>query len=219
MFPVSIGMVGIIGNYLGCPARFKTTETVWSDPILDNWHTRPEFKCDWTNRWWLITEKLLRTGVAQSDGYFVGVPDLNGPTQILDNLRSTERFLMDFYDYKECIKPALAELNRVWYDYWQACMQITRPLGGFFYWMGIWSELPSTDLQSDVSCMLSTEMFDEYFLPFIAEQTRMVDRTMYHLDGPGAIKHLDSLLKLERLTGIQWVRGDGARPTVEWIPP
>ena len=46
----------------------------------------------------------------------------------------------------------------------------------------------------------------------------MVPRTIYHLDGPGAITHLDSLLGLPNLNGIQWIPGAGARPTVEWIP-
>jgi hypothetical protein len=84
--------------------------------------------------------------------------------------------------------------------------------------MGIWSELPATDLQSDFSCLISKNMFDEYFLPFIAEQTEMVPRTIYHLDGPGAVRHLDSLLALPHLDGIQWIPGAGAKPAVEWIP-
>ena len=130
----------------------------------------------------------------QADGYFVGVPDLNGPTEILARLRDTQRLALDFYDNSQYIKPALAEINRAWYEYWQACIAITHQIGGYFFWMGIWSDVPATDLQSDFSIMISKEMFDEYFLPFIAEQTEMVPRTIYHLDGPGAVRHLDSLL-------------------------
>jgi hypothetical protein len=146
------------------------------------------------------------------------VPDLNGPTEILARLRGTQRLALDFYDHPKQIKPALAEINRAWYDYWQACVEITHQAGGYFFWMGIWSDLPATDLQSDFSYLISKEMFDTYFLPFIAEQTEMVPRTIYHLDGPGAVRHLDSLLDLPRLDGIQWVPGAGAKPAVEWIP-
>jgi 5-methyltetrahydrofolate--homocysteine methyltransferase len=112
----------------------------------------------------------------------------------------------------------LAEINQAWYDCWQACVEVTHQAGGYFFWMGIWSDLPATDLQSDFSIMLAPDMFDDYFLPFIAEQTEMVPRTIYHLDGPGAIRHLDSLLDLPNLDGIQWVPGAGAKPAVEWIP-
>ena len=73
------------------------------------------------------------------------------------------------------------------------------------------------DLQSDFSCLISKDHFDEYFLPFIEQQTRWADRTIYHLDGPDAVKHLDSLLDLSDLDGIQWVQGAGAPPASEWI--
>jgi 5-methyltetrahydrofolate--homocysteine methyltransferase len=112
----------------------------------------------------------------------------------------------------------MMEINQAWYGYWQECSAIISPLGGNFHWMGIWSDLLSADLQSDFSTMISNEMFDEFFLPFIDEQTQMVPRTIYHLDGPGAIKHLDSLLGLPNLNGIQWVPGAGAKPVTEWIP-
>jgi len=218
MYPVSISMVAILSNYLGCPMRFVNENTTWSDHILEDWETRPAYRCDLDNEWWRISEALLRTAVERSDGYFVGAPDLNGPTEMLSRLRSPGKLALDFYDQPHYLKPALAEINQAWYGYWQACTEIAAPLGGNFHWMGIWSDRPSTDLQSDFSCMMSPEMFDEYFLPFIDEQTTMVERTIYHLDGPGAVRHLDSLLDLPHLDGIQWVPGAGAKPTVEWLP-
>jgi len=222
MFPVSISMVAILSNYLGCPMRFVNERTTWSDHILDDWETRPTYRCDLDNEWWRISEALLKTAIARSDGYFVGAPDLNGPTEMLSRLRSPGKLALDFYDRPQYIKPALAEINQAWHGYWQAVTEITQSLvpgpGGNFHWMGVWSDLPSTDLQSDFSIMMSSEMFDEYFLPFIDEQTTMVERTLYHLDGPGAVRHVDSLLSLPHLDGIQWVPGAGAKPTVEWLP-
>ena len=38
------------------------------------------------------------------------------------------------------------------------------------------------------------------------------------LDGPDAIRHLDSLLSLPKLSGIQWIPGAGSPPMSEWIP-
>lgn len=218
MYPVSISMVAILGNYLGCPMRFVNERTTWSDSILENWETRPTYRCDLENEWWRISEALLAAAVERSDGYFVGLPDLNGPTEILSRLRSPQALALDLYDRPQYIRPALAEINQAWYGYYQACAEIVAPLRGHFHWMGIWSDRPSIDLQSDFSCMMSPEMFDEYFLPFIDEQTTMVERTIYHLDGPGAVRHLDSLLSLPHLDGIQWVPGAGAKPTVEWLP-
>jgi hypothetical protein len=211
-------MVAILSNYLGCPMRFVNERTTWSDHILKDWETRPTYRCDLEVEWWRISEALLRAAAERTDGYYVGAPDLNGPTEMLSRLRSPGKLALDLYDQPHHLKPALAEINAAWYGYWQAVTEITSPLGGNFHWMGVWSDRPSTDLQSDFSCMISPEMFDEYFLPFIDEQTTMVERTLYHLDGPGAVRHLDSLLGLPYLDGIQWVPGAGAKPTVEWLP-
>ncbi len=218
MYPVATRMVAILGNYLGCPMRFVNDFTAWSSPILHDWESRPTYSCDLTSHHWEISAKLLRAAVDRSDGYFVGAPDLNGPTEILSRLRSPEHLATDFYDHPGRIKPALAEINQAWYGYWSACTEITQRLGGYFHWMGIWSDRPSIDLQSDFSCMMSGEMFDTYFLPYIAEQTEMVERTVFHLDGPDAIRHLDSLLDLPHLNGIQWVPGAGEKPMSEWLP-
>ena len=40
---------------------------------------------------------------------------------------------------------------------------------------------------------------------------------MYHLDGPGATRHLDSLLELDKLSGVEWRPGAGAVAPTEWI--
>ena len=218
MFPVAGRMVAITAAYLGCPLEFLNTETVWAHPAIVDWQNRPIFQLDPGNTWWQRSQQLLNAAVEGANGYFVGVPDLNGPTEILARLRGTQTLAFDFYENPQHIKPALAEINQAWYEYWQACVKISHQTGGYFFWMGIWSDVPATDLQSDFSTLISPKMFDEYFLPFIAEQTEMVQRTIYHLDGPGAVRHLDALLALPQLDGIQWVPGAGEKPTVEWIP-
>jgi 5-methyltetrahydrofolate--homocysteine methyltransferase len=72
--------------------------------------------------------------------------------------------------------------------------------------------------------MLSPKLFDEFVLPHVEEQCERLDRVIYHLDGPGQIPHLNSLLKVERLDGIQWVPGAGEElqgndcGSQKWIP-
>jgi 5-methyltetrahydrofolate--homocysteine methyltransferase len=43
-----------------------------------------------------------------------------------------------------------------------------------------------------------------------------LDQGFYHLDGPGQIRHLDLLLSMPRLRGIQWIPGDGHPPADQW---
>jgi hypothetical protein len=57
--------------------------------------------------------------------------------------------------------------------------------------------------------MISPGMFREYILPSLQKQCRNLDHTIYHLDGPDAIKHVDALLEIEELNAIQWTPGAG----------
>ena len=41
--------------------------------------------------------------------------------------------------------------------------------------------------------------------------------SMYHLDGPGALRHLDRLLQMDKLKGVQWVYGAGQPSARYWL--
>ena len=55
------------------------------------------------------------------------------------------------------------------------------------------------------------------FLPGIIEECRFFERSIYHLDGPGALRHLDSLLGIRKLDAIQWVCGAGNEGYEKWV--
>ena len=73
-------------------------------------------------------------------------------------------------------------------------------------------------LQSDFSYMISPRMFERLILPDLTACCDALAYPFYHLDGKGQVKHLDMLLSIERLAGIQWIPGDGAPPPEEWLP-
>jgi hypothetical protein len=220
VYPVSISLVAILAAYLGCPYRVvPVSNSGWASPILDDWDARPRLAFDPHNEWWITSRKLLEAASRRAqDRYYVGVPDLNGPGEIVARMRGEERLAVDLLERPAEVEAAVEEVNRAWLRYWEACVGLIHGwVGGYVYWMGLWSDLPSIDLQCDFSCMISPHMFEKLFLPGIEQQTRWIDRTIYHLDGPNAIRHLDLLLSLPRLDGIQWVPGAGAPPMSRWI--
>lgn len=222
VLPVSVYMVAITAAYLGCPYKFAPgSGSVWAEPVIEDWDRLPDLEFDPDNEWWQISKKLLDAVSARAKGkYAVGVPDLNAPGEVLALLRGTERLLVDFTERDpEIFKQALEKINFAWLRSWQASIGVIHQwVDGFMYWIGVWSDRPSIDLQCDISCMISAKMFDDIFLPYIEQQTQWVERTIYHLDGPGAIRHLESLLDLPRLSGIQWVPGAGSPPMSKWLP-
>jgi len=60
-------------------------------------------------------------------------------------------------------------------------------------------------------------MFEKFFLWEIEEEIEWLDRSIYHLDGPGALQHLDALLEIPKLGAIQWVWGEGHGPASRWM--
>jgi hypothetical protein len=69
----------------------------------------------------------------------------------------------------------------------------------------------------DFICMISSPMFRQAILPSILMEMRFLQRNIFHLDGPGALRHLDDLLALPELNGLQWVYGAGNGPGRKWI--
>jgi hypothetical protein len=66
--------------------------------------------------------------------------------------------------------------------------------------------------------MISPAMFERFVLPDLVACCDHLDHGFYHLDGKGEIPHLDHLLAIERLRGIQWIPGDGQPPPQDWLP-
>ncbi len=65
--------------------------------------------------------------------------------------------------------------------------------------------------------MISPEMFRKYVMPALEEEIEYYDHSYFHLDGPGALKHLDDILSIRKLGILQWQPGEGERPNFQWL--
>jgi len=63
--------------------------------------------------------------------------------------------------------------------------------------------------QCDLSCMISKEMFDASERPYLINEIETTDHSIYHLDGPDALQHTESLCAIPKLDMIQWMPGEG----------
>jgi hypothetical protein len=221
VYPVSINLPVLSAAYLGSSYSIHPNSCCgWSEASIPSWNDRAPIRFDRDSKWWRITARLLEAGAERAGSrYQIGIPDLNSAGEILSRLRGTEPFCIDLIEHPEEVKTALREINDAWYEIWKVATGILHPrIEGYLYWLGLWSRIPSTDLQCDVSALISNRMFEQYIVPTLEWVIERMDRTIYHLDGPDAIQHLDSLLELPGLNGIQWVAGAGAPPTPAWIP-
>lgn len=207
---VNIGP-GIAASYMGSDVTFAK-DTVWfgREHTMD-WEQVLAIRYDPENYWWKATKRLVSEAARRNNGrYIVGTTDLGGVTDILASLRGTLNLLTDLVDHPEEVKAASDIITDLWHRYYEELNDlILTAQEGTSAWMGIWCRGRWYPLQCDFSYMISPAMFEEFVLPWLAEQCRRLDHAIYHWDGPGQIPHLDLLLSIPELDGIQWTPGAG----------
>lgn len=210
----------IFGATFGADLIFEA-DTSYAVPFVRNWASQPPLCFVEENSWWKAVCSMTEALVEDARGdYFVGITDIHPGSDGLVSLRGPENLCMDLYDCPEQIPHRAMEL----YDGF--CRQVdalyaitTRNLPGSTNWMGVWHPDKWYPVCSDFSCMVSTEMYARLILPEIrAECQWLGGNAIYHLDGPGAIRHLDLLLEVPEIAGIQWVPGVGCKDLSYWLP-
>lgn len=153
------------------------------------------------------------------DQVTVANSDLGGNLDILASLHTTSQVLTDLILEPEEIDRVLGEITQLWIEFYSGINQLLEDSSrGRSHWAQMWSPGTFYMLQSDLSYMISPEMFERFVMPDLLACCEALDYPFYHLDGKGQINHLDHLLSIKKLKGIQWVPGAGALPPEEWIP-
>ncbi len=213
---------GITAAYLGCSPHIAEN-TVWFEARKEkSWRDILTLRLNPANKWWKTTRELTRQALDYAaERFFVGITDLNSILNILGSLRGTQQLLIDLLDHPQEVKEATVRIMDIWFHCYEELLRITqRHVEGCSTCMGIWFPERGSDVQCDFAAMLSPHMFEELVVPHLQQQCRQLKHAFYHLDGPGQLAHIDLLLDIPELCGIQWVPGAG-RPGVgspKWFP-
>jgi 5-methyltetrahydrofolate--homocysteine methyltransferase len=210
---------GIMAGFLGAKVH-TARDTVWFEPsqVVEISELRPSYDPD--NVWWKRVRDVTTAAVQRWGGQVVvGHTDLGGNLDILASLRTTEPLLLDVHDAPDEVMRLVGEITHLWLRYYDELYEIIGQGGrGTTPWAPVWSPHRCYMLQCDFSYMISPAMFERFVMPDLAACCDALDHAFYHLDGKGQIPHLDMLLSMERLRGIQWIPGDGAPPPERWLP-
>jgi len=209
---VNLG-AGILGAYLGATPKFGR-DTVWfggqwSKGYVKDWDELLTIEFDEQNTWWKYTKRITRRAVKRGrDRFVVGMTDLGGIADVIASLRSPKNLLVDLYRRKDEVRTLSQKIVEIWHRCYEELHKIIQEgMSGSSAWMGIWSPRRWYPIQCDFAAMLSPKLFDELVLPYLREQCKRLDDPIYHLDGPDQLCHVDSLLTIPELKGIQWVPG------------
>jgi len=192
--------------------------TVWFHPEKEQGIEELALELNPNAKWFKRIAEITETAVDFWQGQVqVGMTDLGGNLDILSTFRPSEALLFDLYDPPEAVKARTWDAHKLWWDSFEAFNRLLQPANpGYTCWTPVFSETPYYILQCDFCYMIGPEMFDEFVKPELARTCEKLSHSIYHLDGPGELTHLDSLLEIEALDGVQWIPGDGAKPVSEW---
>ncbi len=183
-------------------------DTIWIHP---NPNYTDEIKFDPTHPNWLLHKELLRACKKKAKGhYYVGMPDLMEGLDVLAAIKGTDKVLLDTVMQPEVLEQQMQQINDIYFQVFDELYDIIREGDEMaFCYFSSWAPGKMSKLQSDISTMISVDDYRRFVQPFIREQCQKIDYTLYHLDGVGAMHHLDALLEIKELNAIQWTPGVG----------
>jgi len=215
---------GSLSACLGAELKFDAkVGTAWFNgdfPLLQI----QDMKLNPESKWWRYTIDCTETATRRSkDKAIVSFTDLLDVVTIVGQLRGNypTNLLKDMFVNQKRLVRALDNIHEIWLQcYEELCKVIDISENGYSTWAGLWSRRPHLVLQCDTVVYLSPKLFERFAYPYIIDECRYIERTIWHLDGPLELHHLDKLLDIPELDGIQWIPGEGNPDGGEerWLP-
>jgi 5-methyltetrahydrofolate--homocysteine methyltransferase len=200
-----------IPTFLGCPVHLDM-QTGWWDPILLNQEIDyTGLKINEEHPDYRFSIELLHRGIDEAKGKcLVSIGAFGGCGDTLAALRGTENLLFDCLDRPEWVKEAEFFLMDIWCRHYDKLFKIINEVDeGSTCWFPLWAPGKFYAVQNDFAYNISPKMFREIFLPVIEKQTDFLDFCVYHVDGLGNFKHIDTLLELPKIKAFQILPGAG----------
>ncbi len=209
----------IMAACLGAELVFEQT-TTWVKPLITDWETVPPLCLDPNNRWWRLLQEMTKVAVEVGAGkFFVGLTDIHAGGDLLAALRGRENFCLDLVECPDKVREAMAAITPLFFEFYETLHAIIRTrYEGTSTWLNVWSPGRWYPVSMDALALISPQMFQAFFLDDIKAQVDWLDYSLFHLDGPDCIRHLDILLDLPKLHGIQWVPGARYSSMLPWVP-
>lgn len=173
------------------------------------------------NAYFRKLEEMTRLALQSCAGEFmVGYTDLHGSLDCAADWRDPQELCLDLVDdpafVHEMVKLANENFLPV-FDHFDAMLKAAGQMS--VTWMGIPTPGKMHVSSCDFTSMVSTEAFEEFYLPSLMSELRHMSHNIFHLDGKGMLRHLDRLLAIPEIHAIQWVHGVGDdAPILQWLP-
>lgn len=205
MFCPNVGtdvVAGIAGSEL-----IYAPETVWAKSFVDDWDALSPMKFDENNEYFKYAFELTKAAIKACDNDFIiGNTDIHAGLDAMSAIRGSENLCFDYIDNREKLFSRIDELFEIEKELFTRIDDEIRKSGqnGCSSRMYIYHPDRKRYVTScDVSCMISPDDFEELVIPNLMKEIALFEYSIYHLD---------RLLKIDELKGVQWVPGAGSPP-------
>jgi len=208
----------VCSTVFGCDLEFSES-TSWSIPVVQSCRDILDIQPDLENPYWRNIREKTDASLARGKGRWItSIPDLHTNGDLVASLRNPEDTCIDCADDLEGVRLATEYVTdffpMMYEDIYNRLAAAGMPSST---WAPFLHSGKAYVTSCDFICMISTSMFEEAILPPLVREMRYLDRNYFHLDGPDALRHLDVLMSLPELNGLQWIFGAGNGPAAKWI--
>ena len=209
---------GMAAAFLGSAVEYRTA-TTWFHPLDIDTLNDITLEYDPDNVWWKRVQEMTQVAAERWAGRVViAYSDIGGNLDILASLRGTQALLYDLVDNPDTVERLVQQITLLWLRYFDELENLMPPeQRGRCCWAPLLSPGPGYMLQSDFCYMISPGMFERFVLPDLTTCCDALEFPFYHMDGKGQLIHLDRLLTIKNLCGIQWQPGDGQPRAEGWL--
>jgi hypothetical protein len=183
--------------------------TIWSEPPEQLPVEELRLRIDPDNKYWRRTQEMYEAAVDYWKGeVLLNMPTLGANLDIVVPFVGNQGLLLQFYDNPGQVERLIHEAHHCWWHIFDRIVEIVKETNpGYSCWSDILSDSPCYILQCDFAAMIGPDMFDEFVLPELDMTAKRLGKAYFHLDGPGLVPHLDSIMSIPEIKGVQWVPG------------
>lgn len=208
----------VCATLFGCELEFRET-TSWTTPIVASCAEILEIQPNLDTVYWNAIREMTQLSLRRGEGKWItGLTDLHTNGDLVASLRGSENLCYNLADDIDSVRMACEYVTQfyptMFEDLWNRVAAKNQPCTT---WTPVLHAGRMYVTNCDFICMISPEMFAEAILPSIMAEMDYLERNIFHLDGPGALQHLDLLLALPKLDGLQWIYGAGSGPASRWV--
>ena len=166
-------------------------------------------------------EELTRVALQKCAGKFmVGYTDLHGSLDCAADWRDPQQLCLDIADCPELVHELVRVADQSFLPVFDHYDEVLKAQGQMSVtWMGIPTRGKMHIPSCDFTYLVSTAVFDKFYLPSLRAEVKHTTHNVFHVDGRGVLRHLERILALPEIQAIQWVQGVGDdAPIMQWLP-